>query len=84
MGALSVLQRYKSLSLLDREQEEELEGEFFLNKIKSRLNMKLARTQLVFSPAQLQENFPQQTISLVRTRIYKLVSGKRYFIVLKE
>ena len=46
--------------------------------------MKLARTQLVFSPAQLQENFPQQTISLVRTRIYKLVSGKRYFIVLKE
>lgn len=83
-GALSIIHKYQELNLLDLGLEEELEGEFYLNKLKHRLNMKLSRTDLVFSPVDHIEHFPEQRISLVRTRIYKLVSDKRYFIVFKE
>lgn len=46
--------------------------------------MKLSRTELVFTPVEEIENFPDQKISLIRTKVYKLITGKRYFIVFKE
>ena len=48
--------------------------------------MKLWKTKLVFDPIdeKQSENFPEQSISLTRTRIFKLMNNKRYFIVFKE
>ena len=38
----------------------------------------------MFFPKETVVGFPEQKISLIRTRIYKLVSDNRFFIVFKE
>ena len=46
--------------------------------------MRLSKTKLVFTAADKKMDFPPQSIKLSRTKIFKLVSEGRYFIMFKE
>ncbi len=60
-----------------------MEGDFFLNKLKGRLRAKIQLSQLVFFSEE-RNDFPEQRISLTRTRVYRLGVQGRWFIVFKE
>ena len=79
----SIFIKYNQLSLVDSSIDEDLEGEFYLNKIKNKLRIKLSRTKLIFS-SETDPEFPEQTITLTRTRLYKLTNEGRYYVVFKE
>lgn len=55
-----------------------------MNKIKPKLHIFISRTGLRFKPTESDLDLSDQHISLLRTRIYKLVIDNRYFIVFKE
>jgi hypothetical protein len=78
------LTKYGELSFTDSSTDEPLEGEFYLNKIKHKLKAKIRQSDLLFFPKEKVAGFPEQRISLTRTRIYRLVSEQRFFIVFKE
>ena len=44
----SIFIKFNQLSLIDTAIDEDLEGQFYLNKIKTKLKMRLCRTKLVF------------------------------------
>jgi hypothetical protein len=73
-NTFSIFVKYNAIELFDQTVDQELEGEFYLNKIKNKLTMKLSKTKLVFTPVDQSLVFPEQSISLTRTKIYKLVS----------
>jgi len=47
------------------------------------MNIYISRTGLLFKPTDSTINIPDQKISLLRTRIYKLVSKDKFYIVFK-
>lgn len=48
LKASHFLNKYEELCLIDRSVDEQLDGEFYLNRLKAKLNMSIVRTGLLF------------------------------------
>lgn len=55
-----------------------------MNKLKPKFKVKISRYELIFMVKEEIGFFHEQRISLIRSKIYKLKHGERYYIVFKE